>query len=55
MLIYLLYNKELFVNTIRISIAEDAGSKRGMTINNDLSHYIDTAKMKALLEKVDET
>ena len=51
MIIYLLYNKELFVDTIRISIAENAGSKRGVTINNDLSHYIDTTEIKALLKK----
>ena len=43
------------MNTITISIAENAGSKRGVTINNDLSHYIDKAEIKALLKKADET
>jgi uncharacterized protein with ParB-like and HNH nuclease domain len=35
--------KDIFSITITISIAENTGSKRAVTINNDLSHYIDTA------------
>jgi hypothetical protein len=42
------------MNTITISIAENTGSKRAVTINNDLPHYIDTAEVKAFLEKADE-